>query len=684
MRIRPSRAAQSRIGATRPIEGTSRSVGRQGGAQLSARIMALAVLLILPGALTAQTTASFTVQRYTIDAELFPAANLLSATAKIGFTPASDLSSAGFQLNSALRVEKVTDAAGQALEFQQNGLSLQVNFRSPLPSDQPSNITVTYKGTLNSAVGSPFEGVKLASVSSQGSYLLYASDWFPVRPPGLDRFAATIHVTVPDNETVIASGMASTPAQQVGTKTYSFQYNRSAFPGTVLAGKYTAHPSIESNGNIVVYVMSGEKGLAKSYGDAADKILSYFSAKFGSLPDGHLDVVEIPNGTVGGYAGPGVVAIAQRGFTDPTDTRLLALEIARQWWPCLVSPATPNDAFLDDGLATYSAALYVRASEGQAAFEDLMHQTEIGALTHEEVAPIAEAGSLQDYTPEYHSVVYQKGAMVFHMLRGAIGDPAFFKTLQTMAKQDAGKTITTAGFQKLAEEVSHQPLTYFFAQWVSSTGVPQFTDSWDIYRVGNHYQAVGTIRQDLDIFRMPVEVRVYSEGRPPVDSRVDMVGTRANFAINTLTRPTRIAIDPGSKILKLDNHLKLQVEIARGDQLMQEQAYLEAIKQYRKVTALDKNDSLAHYRMGQIYFLLRNYNAAADELRAALDGDLKPHWIEVWAHLTLGEIFDATGQRDRAINEYQKALQTHDNSQGALNLANRYIQKPYTQPPSNG
>jgi tetratricopeptide (TPR) repeat protein len=313
-----------------------------------------------------------------------------------------------------------------------------------------------------------------------------------------------------------------------------------------------------------------------------------------------------------------------------------------------------------------------------------MHQTEIGALTHEEVAPISEAGSLEDFTPEYHSVVYQKGAMVFHMLRGVMGDAAFFKTLQMMTQQDAWKTITTAGFQSLAEAASHQQLTYFFAQWVSSTGVPQFTDSWDIYRVGNHYQAVGTIHQDLDIFRMPVEIRVYSEGRPPIDTRIEMEGTRANFAVNTLTRPTNILIDPESQILKMDNHLKVEVAIARGDQLREEQAYLEAIKQYRKVTEIDKNNSLAHYRMGQIYFLLRNYNAAADEMRAALNGDREPNWIPVWAHLTLGEIFDTTGQRDRAINEYQKALQTHNNAQGALDLANRYIQKPYTQPPSNG
>jgi tetratricopeptide (TPR) repeat protein len=118
--------------------------------------------------------------------------------------------------------------------------------------------------------------------------------------------------------------------------------------------------------------------------------------------------------------------------------------------------------------------------------------------------------------------------------------------------------------------------------------------------------------------------------------------------------------------------------LARADQLVQQQAYLEAIKQYQAVLDLNKNSSLAQYRIGETLFKLRNYSAAAEAMRAALNGDLQPKWVEVWAHLTLGKIFDVTGQRDRALNEYQRALQTNDNTQGALDEANRYTQKPYT------
>ncbi|MGH7867268.1 MAG: tetratricopeptide repeat protein, partial [Candidatus Dormibacteraceae bacterium] len=116
--------------------------------------------------------------------------------------------------------------------------------------------------------------------------------------------------------------------------------------------------------------------------------------------------------------------------------------------------------------------------------------------------------------------------------------------------------------------------------------------------------------------------------------------------------------------------------MARADQLYQEQAYFEAIKAYHQVLELNPNDSLAHYRIGETLFKLHNYNAALEEFREALNGNLEPKWVEVWSYLEIGKIFDATGQRDRALNEYQRALQTNDNTQGALDQANVYMKKP--------
>jgi len=639
----------------------------------------LLALGLIPAATFAQSTAPrFTVTNYAITAELFPSQHLLSATVRIDFLPQADLTTMSFELQNALRVSSVKDAGGRDCNFRQEGLILTIDFLNPVPQDKPASITVKYGGLLSSAEGSPVENLKLAYVGTEGSYLLYAGRWFPVSEFGVNRFAASVSITVPSDEMVIASGKASAPVREAGRVTYAFQYDRASFPGTVIAGRYVVQPATAVGADITLYMKPGHEGFAANYGEAAAKIMAFYSDKFGPLPNGHLDIVEIEDGTVNGYSAPGLVALASRIFSTQVKTQQLAQQISYQWWGELVSPASRNDFFLEDGLATYSAALYAQDAQGESAFENLMQETEVGALTHEEVVAIGQSGQLHEYTPEYQSIVFQKGAMVLHMLRWVIGDEAFFKTLQAMCQQYAGKTISADQFQKLAETASKQELTYFFAQWITSTGVPQFKRTWAVYRTAKGYQVVGKITQDLDLFRMPVEVRVVTEGTRPVTDRVPMVGTTADFTVNVRSRPVRVLVDPASRILKYDDKIKFQVEMARADQLVQEQAYLEAVKQYNAVLELNKNSSLAHYRLGDIYFRLRNYNASMEEFRRALDGDLDPKWTEVWSHVMLGMIFDATGQRDRALNEYQRALQTNDNTQGALDKANEYVKKPYS------
>jgi tetratricopeptide (TPR) repeat protein len=640
------------------------------------------ILGISPAWGQAQNAASrFEVKNYVITAELLPSQHLLSAQARVDIVPSSDVTTLAFELHSNLRVEKVVDTTGQEVAFKQDGQALNLSLINPLPAGKDASVTIKYGGMLNSTDGSPVEDLKVAYVGPEGSYLLYPGHWFPVSTNHGNRFTATMNITVPSDETVVASGRAAAPERQPGKVTYTYVFDNPSFPGTVIAGKYVVQPATAVGADIALYLKPGHEGLAAPYGDTAAKIMSFYSDVFGPLPSSHLNIVEIGDDTLGGYTDPGTVALASRAFTNPVNYRLLAHEISHLWWRCLVSAAGPDDAFLDEGLAEYSKALYVQETAGDAAFEDLMRTTAIGALTHEDVAPIAQAGQLHEFTPEYQSIVFDKGAMVFHMLRWLIGDDAFRKTLRDMVKQYAWKTIATDQFQRLAETESKQELTFFFAQWVNSTGVPQFKRNWAVYRLPKGYQVVGKMQQDLDIFRMPVEIRVVCQGSKPVTQRIEMVGTTADFTINTRTKPLRVLVDPASRILKFDDKMKYQVMMARADQLVQQQALLDAIKQYQDVLALNSNSSMAHYRLGEIHLTLRNYNASMEEFRRALDGDLDPKWIEVWSHLQLGKIFDVTGQRDRALNEYQRALQTNDNTQGALDEANRHIQKPYKNPP---
>lgn len=89
----------------------------------------------------------------------------------------------------------------------------------------------------------------------------------------------------------------------------------------------------------------------------------------------------------------------------------------------------------------------------------------------------------------------------------------------------------------------------------------------------------------------------------------------------------------------------------------------DSLEKYRKDLETNPRSSLAHYRIGEIFLQQENYQSAANEFREALNGDLQPEWIEVQSHMSLGAIFEVSGQSDRALNEYQLATRVVKQSQ---------------------
>ena len=106
----------------------------------------------------------------------------------------------------------------------------------------------------------------------------------------------------------------------------------------------------------------------------------------------------------------------------------------------------------------------------------------------------------------------------------------------------------------------------------------------------------------------------------------------------------------------------------------------EALTEYRKMLDANPRSSLAYYLIAEVLFSQRNYQASANACRDALRGDGKPSWTKVWSHIQLGEIFDVTDQRERAVLEYQLAVKTGDNTRGAFDRARELLQKPYEWP----
>jgi tetratricopeptide (TPR) repeat protein len=163
----------------------------------------------------------------------------------------------------------------------------------------------------------------------------------------------------------------------------------------------------------------------------------------------------------------------------------------------------------------------------------------------------------------------------------------------------------------------------------------------------------------------------------PETKRVEVVGTSSEFSVDTFGKPKTVTIDPNSRVLRYNPQMRVAVAIRRGEQFAELSEFGEALKEYQKALETSRSSSLAHYRIAEVFFLQNNYQSAANEFREALNGDEEPKWTVVWSHINLGKIFDITGQRDRALNEYTLATRTKDNTQGALEEAAKYTKTPY-------
>jgi aminopeptidase N len=619
------------------------------------------------------------VESYVIDAQVDPNGQTIRATAKVRFTPLDDASTLSFELNNALNLDSVSDEAGRQVPASRTAqdMTVRLSLAETLPKGKPATLTFVYGGKLTGTEESPVWGIKFAAIHPDFAYLMYPGRWFPVNDYTADRFTTDLRVTVPSGYKVIATGLESADAAADGKTTVRFQVATPSFPASFAVVR--GDPTVISSGGINTTLYFRErKDMAGAYGQEIGRAMEYLSGVFGPLPNRNLMVVETEAGTANGYSAPGILFLSPRAIGSEVNAKLLANQIARQWWGGQVSAATRNHLWIENGMARYAELLYTDNVNGAGAMDAQVHDTYVEALTVEQ-PPLMQSSRLEDYSPEFWAATAGKGAAVLHMLRSIIGDDNFFKLLKTVPERFAGKSINTADFQKVTEEISGQSLNYFFLQWIESSGAPEFKMEYTIFRTSKGFRVNGKISQDLDTFRMPVTLRIDTEGNPE-EKKVEVAGTSTDFAVETFGKPKNVVLDPKNQLLRYDNDMRVAVSIKRGEQFFEVAEYIEALNEYKKALDVNRRSSLAHYRTAEAYFIQGNYQAAANEYRESLSGDAEPKWTEVWAHINLGKIYDITDQRDRAVNEYKLAQRTKDNTQGALEEAQKYITAKYERP----
>ena len=269
-----------------------------------------------------------------------------------------------------------------------------------------------------------------------------------------------------------------------------------------------------------------------------------YSGIFGEYPFDKYGMTAIVPFEYGGMEHQTITTLNRHLFTYE---RLVAHELAHQWWGDLVTCGTWPDVWLNESFATYSEALWQESKGGKAALRDYMKDSlehfNFLSWTGAVYDPVSQGFNLLD------DVVYSKGAWVLHSLRGVIGDSAFFQTLRTYRSMYEQKNATTEEFLAVLDTVTNVRMRWFFDQWVYGRGWPQYA-----LRFGWRQDTLSlTIYQQQDVscptYLMPLHVRAFHG----TDSTTFVVWDSLRiqrFSIPLSAAPDKVVLDPDDWVLK--------------------------------------------------------------------------------------------------------------------------------------
>src|SRR5947207_3278031 len=634
----------------------------------------------------------FDVTNYRIEAQLSPDEHTLRAGADITFVPADATRSVVFELNGSLHVDSV-EKNGKALTgFVQDavgagalGPNVRIDLGQVVPAAQPVTVRIRWSGALASPEGGPLANKRLAYVGPEGSYLMYASRWFPFHDYAADRATADITIVVPTGMQVGGiSDEAVTPQvdSKNGTSRFHFVNKQPILIGNFIAGTYVAKTLRLGRYELQFFVKPGSEGRIANFGELMGRALEFYTKEYGAPAFGNRFIIaQTDDETMDAYSGPGMLFLASKFFDNPhggSDERMQR-EVAYQWWGQTVGLKSFDDAWVSQGLAEWSAFALRESSLTGALLDSAQREEQERALTFEQTSSIVRApAALDDQSAAYQSIVFYKGAMVFRMLRETLGREQFNQVLRKFLDQFRNKNAGIDDFERIATQVAGRNMRYFFAQWVEGTGVPEFSVDYQIIRTrGGKFRTRGTVRQNFENLHMPVELTLHSEG----DSQTKVLyldGKSEDFDFESNGQPIAAEVDPNDKILRMSDDLKVSIVARRGIELFHDGQYAEAQQQLETALKLDRNNAWVYYNLGLIYFEQKNWQLALDNFQAALDAvSSKPGWIDTWAHIKRGNAYDAKGDRNKAVFEYNKALQAGSNYDNAQATAKKFINTPY-------
>lgn len=416
----------------------------------------------------------YRVSRYDLDLEYRVASNRLSGTATITAVTLASLRTFTLDLADSMTVSKVTVNGRRPAHFATSGGKLRIRLESALPTGSAMSVTVRYGGsprpiqTIWGTVG--FEeltnGVLVAG-QPNGS-----PSWFPCDDHPSAKASYRITVSTDSPYRVVSNGELVARRVRAAQTEWTFDQPEptSTYLATLQIGMYEAYRLPKTSVPMQVVLPSRLRSNFDHDFARQPQMMKLFTKLFGPYPlaGGYTVVVtedelDIPLEAQG-------ISIFGANHCDGSRRyeRLIAHELAHQWFGNSVTARRWRDIWLHEGFACYAEWLWSENSGGPSA-------TELAAHHHQRLAQAPQDLLLADPGPRdmFDDRVYKRGALTLHQLRGILGDRKFFALLRDWTTRYRHSTAVTDDFTGLAANYAEVPLRPLWDAWLYSAKVPE-------------------------------------------------------------------------------------------------------------------------------------------------------------------------------------------------------------------
>lgn len=378
-----------------------------------------------------------------------------------------------------------------------------------------------------------------------------ARHWIPCVDDPADKASVEFLVTAPSHYEVVSNGVLVEEKKIADNKKLTHWKEDIPLPTKIMVIG-VADFAIDTSGvvgNIPVtswVFPENKKDGFYDYAQAKD-ILAWFIDYTGSYPFKKL--ANVQSRTIfGGMENASAIFYYENSVTGSRkNERLLAHEIAHQWFGDMVTEKTFSHIWLSEGFATCLANIYLESMYGTERMVTELEEDRLQAIAFAKTTAEPVVDTVSPVMLLLNANSYQKGGWVLHMLRRRLGDSVFHSIIRNFYSAYAGKNADTRDFQKVCEQTSGKDLGLFFQQWLFTAGNPELDIKWE-YDAKKKSVVVTVSQLQAKIFQFPLEIELRTAGKPRFHT-FDITKQKQQFNIPCNEKIKEIIADPHTSLL---------------------------------------------------------------------------------------------------------------------------------------